>query len=328
MSIATMSQMEPNTAAPASAGEGPAVVGLKPWLPWPLSRWQWWTAPVAAERLAALRIGLALILLCDLLLTYWPGLGDYFTAQGLGGPDLFNYYSKWPRWSLLRGVTDISTLQLALTVWIIATVGLLLGCLTRLCAVVVWVLSASFANVNSYIDNAGDQVRTIMLLYLLLSPCGAAWSVDSWLWRRLGWRRGPVQVYPWVLRLLFVQMVVIYFCNGLYKAFGPDWHRGESLYYVLGDLTLARVSFTQLPVSYMLVRLLSWLVLAWEVGFPLWIVLPWTRKPALWLGVLFHLSIWISMEIGGFAPYMLCFYLPLVPWEKYLLGKSAKMSKE
>src|SRR5581483_5576329 len=37
----------------------PVVAGLRPWYPWPLSRWRWWTEPVPAERLAALRIGLA-----------------------------------------------------------------------------------------------------------------------------------------------------------------------------------------------------------------------------------------------------------------------------
>ena len=33
------------------------VVGLQPWLPWPLKTWPWWTQPVRAERLAVLRIG-------------------------------------------------------------------------------------------------------------------------------------------------------------------------------------------------------------------------------------------------------------------------------
>ena len=44
-----------------------AVDGWSPWLPWPLSRWRWWTEPVRAERLAALRIGLGVALLLDLL---------------------------------------------------------------------------------------------------------------------------------------------------------------------------------------------------------------------------------------------------------------------
>ena len=29
-------------------------VGVNPWLPWPLSGWRWWTAPIRAERLAVL----------------------------------------------------------------------------------------------------------------------------------------------------------------------------------------------------------------------------------------------------------------------------------
>jgi hypothetical protein len=42
----------------------------------------------------------------------------------------------------------------------------------------------------------------------------------------------------------------------------------------------------------------------------------WTREIFLVFGALFHLGIWVSMEIGGFAPYMLCLYLPLLPWER------------
>ncbi len=56
------------------------VVGVVPWLPWPLSAWRWWTEPVRAERLAALRIGLALCLLLDIVLTYLPGVGTFFGA--------------------------------------------------------------------------------------------------------------------------------------------------------------------------------------------------------------------------------------------------------
>jgi hypothetical protein len=33
-------------------------------------------------------------------------------------------------------------------------------------------------------------------------------------------------------------------------------------------------------------------------------------------GALFHIGIWLTMELGFFGPYMLCLYLPLLPWEK------------
>ena len=58
-------------------------------------------------------------------------------------------------------------------------------------------------------------------------------------------------------------------------------------------------------------------VLVWEAGFPLWVGLPWTRKAALLFGVAFHLGIGLSMELGFFAPYALCFYLHLLPWERF-----------
>jgi hypothetical protein len=116
-------------------------------------------------------------------------------------------------------------------------------------------------------------------------------------------------------------MVFIYFCNGLCKVVSPEWTGGVSLYYAWCDLTLTRFSFAQLPVPDALIRPLTWAVLAWEVAFPLLVLLKWTRVPALLLGVAFHLGIFATLELGGFAPYMLALYPPLLPWERWLRGK-------
>jgi hypothetical protein len=436
------------------------LAGLEPWLPWPLSAWRWWTEPVAAERLAALRIGLTLVLIVDICTTYWPNLDVFFLDGGPGGSRQFGWYTQSPRWtwSLLRGVGDplVSTLILlvwlgatfgivfewltsrttstnlrwlwltagvalvgghwvrlwdkpaempsfwivpcalslaglfalmidairrphgtatrahivlggitfltfagllvtgicidvqelqipallrvlrpwqqdaallrtAAGVWLVATALLLVGWQTRVAAVVAWVLNTSFANLNPNIDNAGDVIRGIILFYLMLSPCGAVWSVDR-LWQR---RREPsvseaIVIHPWALRLLFIQLVLIYFVNGLYKLSGLDWLGGDSLNYVLADVTLTRFSYAQLPAPLWLTRLATWTVLIWEVGFPLWVILPWTRKSALWFGVLFHLGIYLTMELGNFVPYALTLYLPLVPWES--LGKRERVA--
>jgi hypothetical protein len=449
--------------------ENGTVVGLAPWLPWPLRASAWWTRPVRAERLAALRIGLAVVLLADILISYWPDRDAYFGPHGVGRRELFSWYNQAPRWhwSVFRGLGHslLSTLALgvwlgstvviavglwgrrlpvrgpadsghedhfkdqhlfrwsltawpcagviyllglwvrevpladrsflcwlaplvllgmasvflllemrpgqtierirprlgaawiiavlclavgiwfqqagqieteswlyrllvvpweeepafltgAMAVWMLSVAGLLVGCCTRVCAVVAWVLSTSFANLNPNIDNAGDTVRGIILFYLMLCPCGAAWSIDS-LWERMrGRRQGPVLVYPWALRLLFVQMVCIYFFNGLYKLFGADWRSGEALYYVLCDLSLSRFSYSQIALPFVLTQILTWTVLVWEVGFPVWVAAPLTRAAALWMGVAFHVSILLTLELGGFGPYMLVLYLPLLPWRR------------
>lgn len=439
------------------------VVGVVPWLPWPFAAWDWWTRPVRAEKLAALRIAMGLCLLADLLLTYGPHVHDFFGPGSLGAPDIYAWRANAPRltWSLLRGVGDAqlsavilgllaactlwiigvtlagalarpqapagrarpslslyvwsvaaalftagvwarlvvfnepgplawqvplalvgfaglfllldgvrqlrerhlpeahvgwarfivplgvaltllgagfavsqtetfdrsrwgphlllswqddpNLVQAAFVIWVAAALLLFVGLFTRPAAAVAWALSLSFSNINSSLENAGDQVRVITLFYLMLAPCGAAWSLDA-LWRR-GERRGAaIFVSPWALRLLFVQMIFIYFGNGLYKLMGSTWWSGDSLYYALGDLTLTRVSLLEIPLSLEVTRWLTWTVLVWEVGFPLLVLWRWTRIPALIFGVLFHLGIFASMELGFFVPYMLCLYVPLLPW--------------
>jgi hypothetical protein len=476
---------------PVNDGEA-RFVGLNPWLPWPLSAWRWWTAPVRAERLAVLRIGLALALLVDLWLNYRPYVADFFAVGSMGGPEIHAWYADTPKlwWSIFRGFHDpilsflalsavliftgylgldlwarlqartvdnrgrlapiliwlaagvivvlgvwardltayqnlhkegpdnwrptpltwaaplalfflgwvfwvleslrlylrveeqgrpwswrqgawwaLTTawaiffllfvcgivqrslwmqaedegvelwhpqlwqdfllswqkhpalLQTAFWIWAAAVLALLVGWQTRAAAIAAWILSSSFANLNPNIDNAGDTVRGIILFYLMLCPCGAAYSIDSWLTRRRGWT-GPAYVSPWPLRLLFIQMVFIYWCNGMYKITSKDWLGGDSLYLVFSDLTLTRFSHAQLPLPYWMTRIMTWTVLSWELSFPILVCNRWTRPPALALGFMFHLGIFISMELGGFAPYMWALYLPFLPWERWIGPKN------
>src|SRR5207245_600410 len=197
-----------------------------------LCRWKWWTEPVRAERLAALRIGLAVVLLVDVLTTYLARTEVFFGRDSLGSPEIFAGRFRPPHWywSLLYGLEDPAILKAAALVWAVATLLLLLGLGTRVSAVITWALSTSFATLNPNIDNAGDSIRGILLFYLMLCPCGAAWSLDAWWRRRRGLLRGPVYVHPWPLRLLFVQLCCIYFMNGAHKLLGHSWLRGVSLY--------------------------------------------------------------------------------------------------
>src|SRR5262249_6835471 len=157
------------------------------------------------------------------------------------------------------------------------------------------VLSTSFANVQPHIDNAGDTIRGIILFYLMLCPCGAAWSIDSRLKRKQRPPGAAVVVSPWPIRLLFMQLVFIYFMNGMSKIFSFYWRDGTTLYYVLHDLTLTRFSYAELPVAYWMTKVLTWTVLIWELSFPLLVIWRPIRIIALIFGVGFHLGIGLSM---------------------------------
>ena len=96
------------------------VVGLRPAFPPLLERWKWLTEPVRAERLAALRIGVAAVLLWDILFTYWPRAHDFFGRGSLGSPEVFTNRYLWWRWSFLRGIDDPGFMKIALLLWAVA----------------------------------------------------------------------------------------------------------------------------------------------------------------------------------------------------------------
>jgi hypothetical protein len=295
------------------------VVGTRPCLPAFVS--DWLTAPVRAERLAALRIGFAAVLLFDVLVTYLPFLSDYYGPGSLSWPDVFagRFESPYWHWSILRWLPESWGPPVALAAWASAAVALLAGWHARVAAAVVWALSWSFLNSGYYLHNAGDRLRHTIPLLLMLCPCAAVWSLskNSAPCGRGG--TGPVYVYAWPLRLLFLQMALMYFFNGLYKLSAPGWRDGSALHYVMTDVGWSRWP-VQLPPTALTV--LAWVVMLWETGFPLWVMLPGTRTAALWLGVAFHVATGLHLELGMFWLYALCLYLPLVPWERWADGGS------
>jgi hypothetical protein len=195
-----------------------------------------------------------------------------------------------------------------------ATFLLLIGCWTHFSALVVWTLFTSFDNLNHYLTDTGEVIRYLLLLYVMLGSSGAAWSVDAWRNRTSDPRPGYVS--PWPVRLMFLQLIILYFATGVFKLSGESWFVGTSLYRVLACVSLTRFSLGSLPFPYWTLQIGTWVVLLWEVTFPLLVLFRWTRVLALLLGATFHVGIWVTFEIGFFAPYMLCFYVPMLPWEK------------
>jgi hypothetical protein len=297
------------------------IVGVRPWLPEPLDRWRWLTEPVRAERLAALRIGAGAVLLFDILVTYLPFVRDYYGPGGLAWPDVFasRFESPYWHWSILRVLPEAWGPPAALAVWALAAAALLVGWYPRVAAAVAWALSVSFLNSNYYIHNGGDRIRHLVLFFLMFAPSGAVWSVRSVRRGRASGGGGPVFIYPWPLRLLFLVMVLMYFFNGVYKLLGPTWRDGTVMYYVMHDVGWSRLPL-RLPPA--VLAAMAWGTIAWEVGFPVWLMTPRTRAVALWLGVAFHVGAGLQLELGMFGLHALCLYLPLVPWERYVDGRA------
>ncbi len=242
----------------------------------------------------------------------------------------------WKEWGERPG-----SAYLLFGVLILALASMTVGFLTRLSTLVALLLITTFTNTLSEYLNGGDWMARLSLWYLLLAPAGATWSVDAWLWPPEG--PGPVMVAPWSLRLMQIQLAFMYLFAGLIKLgdvhfdngtwwasldvanglatldathYAPgswwprgDWIDGSAIYWVMNDLSLTRWSYAQAPVPYFLCQMLTWTTLVFEIGFVVLVLWRWTRVPLLVVGVMLHLGILMTLEIGWFSEVVMCWYV-------------------
>jgi hypothetical protein len=246
----------------------------------------------------------------------------------------------WNDWGGRR-----ENVQAMFALLVLAVVGLTLGLCTRTCSVAAWLLTISFHHRILWTINGGDDMFREGLFYLAVpglltailnigqgvprepAPAAAVWSLDRrWARRRGDASRaaGPVFIAPWSVRLIQIQLCMVYFFTGLAKL-GADWIHGEALYWVMNDLALARWPYFRLPVPMWLCRLASWGTISWEIGFPLLVACRWFRRGTLLVGVLLHLGILASMEVGWFSQVTLCWYAVFLPGDR-LAAALARLS--
>ncbi|HEY1190109.1 MAG TPA: HTTM domain-containing protein [Gemmata sp.] len=290
------------------------VVGVRPWFPWPLSRWNWWNEPIPAERVAALRVAAALALLIDIGFGYLPHFTAFF------GPDAVSahlydgrFRAGHAHWSVLRVLPEAWGARVLFGIWIGSAVALLVGWRPLVSGLLAWACAMSVWTFNPGLHNGGDRIRQLLLLVTAVSCSGTVWAVSS---VRDEADPRPIWVPGWPVKLLFVQLAALYFFSGYYKALSPIWRSGYVMYWVSHDLgwSLCPGAADRVPVWAQ--RLSALVTLLWELGFPVLAVLRLTRAPTLVLGVLFHLGTLLTLEVGAFALYSIACYAAFAPWER------------
>ncbi len=203
----------------------------------------------------------------------------------------------------------------ALSLGLIVSFGC--GAFTRLTAVGIWIMTASWLNPLTFGFNACDYMVRIQTFLVMLGALGGAfnqdWALDTRLTRKTQPARSARQVEIWPLRLLQIQLVAIYFYSGVFKLAFPEWRSGNALFYALGNELFGRFDFGWLAKFPLTVHALTYTTLAFELLlFPLFVWLRPVRLPLLLFGFLFHVCIAASMKIGCFLEAMSMFYLAFV----------------
>ena len=239
---------------------------------------------------SAFRIGYALLLFVYVA-TWSHGYSMWFTEQGVLGIKAASQFGTASSSSLLFHFTSSSFAALGLGLLTVHAVLLLLGVWSRLQAGCIFIWLVSFQHRNPLICDGEDTVFRLFALFMTLMPLDAYWSLTR--------KRGltPLAQAPfsqaWGMRLVQIQMTMIYLSAGISKLAGSSWWDGSAMFRVsrmenYGGRDWLPMFWTETP---WMLQWATWLGLAIELSLPVLLWLKPTRRLAIVLGILFHLAI-------------------------------------
>jgi hypothetical protein len=195
------------------------------------------------------------------------------------------------------------TYEVAYGVMIVYGISLLtsmLGLFTRGSLMIAFLCMASLHQRNIWLLSSSEMLMRAITILLICSPCGHSFSVDSLLGRYFENFRQKRTWPVWALRLIQIQISVVYLWTCWHKIKGETWLDGTAVYYATRIEGLTNFPVPFLFDSPLFLKLATWsaLLVEFSIGAFIW-VKP-LRKPIIILGVLFHLGIEYTMSIPFF----------------------------
>jgi hypothetical protein len=272
---------------------------------------RFWFAPQDTSTLALFRIAFGLVAALWTL-SLAPNLFAFF------GPDGIMPTYPWEglgSWGLLAIWNNKLLVALVFVATLLASLALTVGLRTRFAAVVVYLGILAFERRNPFVGNSGDGLIGNLALFCALAPSGVALSVD-----RL--RAAPGRFWefparaPWALRLIQIQLSIVYLSAVWQKLQGELWRNGTAVSFALRITDVHRFAtpdFLTHPV--VLSEILTFGTLALEAALG---ILVWNRAVRPWvlgLGILMHIAIDLSILVGFFSFAMIVCYITFIPAE-------------
>lgn len=259
----------------------------------------WLFAKGAPEALGLMRIlfaGLATLVVIYQL----PFLKDYFTEEGVLPVATLRLW-QWKGWT--PAIIDhwpLAWIQVFCVAIIVAGVFATVGLFTTPSLFVLAFGLTALHNRNPLILNSGDTLLKINIFYLLLSQCGAAFSVDAYR-RRLRGKPAITQVELWPQRVMQIQIAILYFTATWFKFQGELWREGLVTWVIFRLEELRRFE----PPAFMLSELVSlistWGTLLVELSLCTLIWFKPYRSLVILSGVALHVGISMFLNIPFFS---------------------------
>jgi hypothetical protein len=263
---------------------------------------------------ALFRIGIGLILFfegLDLVKNGWR----FYSDSGFFPLSTYSLLVKSKRFSLFFLMRNRAQVTSIFALNLVASLSLAIGFLVPLSSLIVLGVLVSRRNRNPFVTSQGHSVATLMLIYLIFSRSGELYSLDSYFGL-------PVigTTAAWPLRLMQIQMSIIYYMAFVHKTRNEAWVSGTVLFHVF-DNTLPRRTWPPTPSfveTYIGSAILGWITIATQfaLAFGLWI--DEIRYPLIAIGALMHLSMELYLGIRLFQYIMVLGLLTFIPFSRLL----------
>jgi hypothetical protein len=250
--------------------------------------------PVSMRALALLRIFAGPVVLLHLR----PFLSDSLDGR-IYSDAFYEPYATW--YPELPGAVYIGLLWLAA----VAAVAMSLGLLTRLATTTTFLIVAYnlFLSTTHFHNNRAYLL--IVLGVLAAAPSGRELSLDGWLRRRRGLPALDPRAPGWPLWLLRFECAVVYGASGFSKLVDPDWFGGTVTWQRVVRAQDQLEAWPDWVVSLLTDRSFhtgaAKLIVLTELFIALALWWRGTRYAAVWVAVIFHVSIEGSAAVQVFS---------------------------
>jgi len=265
-------------------------------------------APISARPLGAFRIVFGVLLLVYLgVMT--AEFDHWYTGAGwLQGTEAREAAGPL-RFSPLQYVNDPTIAHAFLACTAAVAIGFTLGWRTRLMSILLYLCMLSLYHRNVSSNGGPDAVPMILTFYTMLCPCGAAYSLDA---LRAARKRGTLAeplIVPWALRLLQMQICLIYFQSCVIKCQGPLWLNGTTVHYILFNHEFGQFNLEWLAQYPLLINAMTHGALLIEFALAFWLWFRPTRRWAILGGIALHMGIRPILNVPGFGEVMIATYI-------------------
>ncbi|KYG65225.1 hypothetical protein AZI87_11735 [Bdellovibrio bacteriovorus] len=215
-------------------------------------------------------------------------------------PDLYRPLFLWAFWPDSMNMIMHSLL-------VVFLILLTLGIGGRWLMWAAWIINAGFIQRNYSVNFGADIIAALFLFYMSFTQSCERLSVLN-LIRKKSTFKSSDTISSMMIRMMQVQIAVLYAYTGWEKLKGGSWWDGTALWSVMANPQMTTFDFSFLRSIPWVIPVIAYLTIIFEIYFPAMVAWPKTRNLWLLLGVFFHAGIGIFMGLGPFATTMVSTY--------------------